>query len=63
MLLIYIPAADGEGSRTSKPPNEKSPYGLDGEELVGLVLSFPGSETAEPVEYLVDDTYQENERY
>lgn len=50
LLLIYLPAyTDGEIE-----------YGLAGEEMVGFAISFPESDTAEPIEYVVNSVYAED---
>jgi hypothetical protein len=49
LLLIYLPE--------SKEPERT--YGLAGEEIVGFAISFPGTETATPIEYVVNSVYSE----
>lgn len=55
LLLIYFPACndDFEGGALR--------YGLDGEEVLGFAVSFPGSNTAEPIEYVVNSVYADGE--
>jgi hypothetical protein len=47
--LIYLPESNDNENR----------YGLAGEEIVGFAISFPGSETATPIEYVVNSVYAE----
>ena len=49
LLLIYLPESNTDDQR----------YGLAGEEIVGFAISFPGSETATPIEYVVNSVYAE----
>ena len=51
LLLIYLPESH----------DSTDSYGLSGNEIVGFAISFPGSDTAEPVEYLVNSIYAEKE--
>jgi hypothetical protein len=51
LMLIYLPAFSG-GDKT---------YGLDGNEVVGFAISFPESDTAEPIEYVVNSVYAAEE--
>ncbi len=57
LLLIYLPANEEvlSGDETLNP------YGLKNDEVVGLAVSFPGSDTAEPIEYVVNSVYAEGE--
>jgi len=50
LLLIYLPYCD-------EPPGKT--YGLAGNEVVGFAISFPVSDTAVPVEYLIVPEHQE----
>ncbi len=57
ILLIYLPA-----NRDVAPPNTNvSPYGLEDDEVVGFAVSFPGSDTASPIEYVVNSVYANGE--
>lgn len=56
LLLIYLPANRMVESAVDKTLN---PYGLEGNEVVGFAVSFPGSDTAEPIEYVVNSVYAE----
>ena len=49
LLLIYLPAYK----------NTDKTYGLEGNETVGFAVSFPESDTAEPIEYVVNSVYAE----
>jgi hypothetical protein len=51
LLLIYFPAGQLNGEK----------YGFEGEEIVGYGLSFPASENAIPIEYLVSPVGIERE--
>lgn len=57
LLLVYLPANRAKQSNDGT----LSPYGLKGEEVVGLAVSFPGSDTAEPIEYVVNSVYADVE--
>jgi len=50
LLLIYFPCCDETPQKT---------YGLAGNEVVGFAISFPVSDTAVPIEYLVVPEHQE----
>ena len=39
------------------PDGSFSKYGLKGNEIVGFAVSFPASETAEPIEYKANYIY------
>tara|TARA_B100000315_G_scaffold117012_1_gene107288 strand:- start:3132 stop:5936 length:2805 start_codon:yes stop_codon:yes gene_type:complete len=52
LMLIYIPAC-------MNPENPIENYGLSGEEVVGFAISFPFSDTAEPIEYWAGPVYME----
>ena len=55
LLLIYLP--------TGKEETGKS-YGGKDHEIVGWAISFPDSQTAQPIEYLANSVYQtEDEHY
>jgi hypothetical protein len=53
LLLIYMPA----NRKIESFDKSLSPYGLEGDEVVGFAVSFPGSDTAEPIEYVVNSVY------
>ncbi len=55
LLLVYIPT--GEDKKTGQR------YGARGEEVVGVAISFPRSDTAVPVEYWVNPVYAEEEEH
>lgn len=55
LLLIYLPA----NKDISSPDETLNPYGLKDEEVVGFAVSFPGSDTAEPIDYVVNSVYAE----
>ncbi len=55
LLLIYI--LWGKDELTGRE------YGISGEEIIGFALSFPTSETAQPVEYWVNPVYIEEEEH
>jgi len=48
LLIIYLPYSDGDLK-----------YGMTGQEVVGFAVSFPNSENAVPVEYLVNPVHME----
>lgn len=52
LLLIYLPACNDI-------VNPRNTYGLEGKEVIGFAISFPVSDTAEPIEYLVGPVYME----
>lgn len=52
LLLIYLPACNDYD-------NPKNTYGLEGKEIVGFAISFPVSDTAEPIQYLAGPVYME----
>ncbi len=52
LLLIYLPL--GEDSNGNK-------YGGQEDPVVGFAVSFPGSSTAKPIEYLVNTVYAEED--
>lgn len=52
LLLIYFPAY-----KTSEKPGRE--YGLTGNEVVAFAVSFPKSDNAEPIEYVVNPVYKE----
>ena len=55
LLLVYLPTGKDESGNS---------YGKGGQEIVGWAISFPESETAEPIEYWVNPVYQkEDEHY
>ncbi|MDP6909547.1 MAG: hypothetical protein QF371_08575, partial [Flavobacteriales bacterium] len=54
LMLIYMPA-------WVNPENPTKNYGLRGEEVVGFAISFPFSDTAEPIEYLAGPVLMEEE--
>lgn len=54
LLLIYFPAYDAG--------DDSLRYGIAGEEVTGFSISFPGSKTAEPVQYVVNSVFAEEER-
>ncbi len=51
LLLIYLPHGEDTVSGLV--------YGGQEDPVVGFAISFPGSETAEPIEYLVNTVYSE----
>lgn len=53
LLLIYVPEWDRNGDV----------YGSAGNEIVGFAVSFPGSENAVPIEYVVNSVYAEEAGY
>jgi hypothetical protein len=57
LLLIYLPA-NRDVESADKTTN---PYGLENNEVVGFAVSFPGSDTAEPIEYVVNSVFAEGE--
>jgi hypothetical protein len=54
LLLIYLLTGKDEAGNA---------YGGDGHEIVGFAVSFPRSQTAEPIEYWVNLVYQEEEEH
>ena len=57
LLLIYLPAYCAE----EKERETNNNYGKPGDEVVGFAISFPGSDTAEPIEYIANSVYSEQE--
>jgi len=57
LLLIYLPA----NSKVASKDDSINPYGLKDDELVGFAVSFPGSETARPITYVVNSVFVEQE--
>ncbi len=57
LLLVYLPANENVKSADGI----LNQYGLADNEVVGFAASFPGSDTAEPVEYVVNSVYAEGE--
>ncbi len=57
LLLIYLPA----NRIVLSSDHTLNTYGLENDEVVGFAISFPGSETAEPIEYVVNSVYAEGE--
>lgn len=58
LLLIYLASGDG--------PNEVGEtvqYGMPGEEIVAYAISFPRSDTAEPIEYWTTPVYQSEDSH
>nr|HID58985.1 endonuclease [Desulfobacterales bacterium] len=53
LLLIYLP--HGKDDRTGRE------YGGPGEEVVGFAISFPMSDTAVPIQYVVNPVYVQEE--
>jgi hypothetical protein len=53
LLLVYLPTGKYK-SRT---------YGGKGNEIVAWAISFPESQTAQPIEYLVNSIYQKQDTY
>jgi len=51
LLMIYIPYSEKSGYI----------YGEEGNEIVGYAISFPASDTAEPIEYLANTVYAQQE--
>jgi hypothetical protein len=49
LFLVYLPTGKDGDSRT---------YGGKGQEIVGWAISFPESQTAQPIEYWVNSIYQ-----
>ena len=55
LLLIYL--LHGEDRRTGEK------YGTSGKEVVGFAISFPFSENAKPIGYVVNPTWVEEEEH
>ncbi|MFC1817482.1 Z1 domain-containing protein [Thermodesulfobacteriota bacterium] len=53
LILIYFPACNDEKDARLR-------YGLAGNEVVGFAISFPGSDTAEDVDYIVNSVFSED---
>jgi hypothetical protein len=58
LLLLYITA---NRDTKSKKDGTTSPYGLEGNEVVGFCISFPASEKAKDLEYVVNPVYLDEE--
>jgi len=58
LLLLYITA---NRDTKSKKDGTTSPYGLEGNEVVGFCISFPASEKTKDLEYVVNLVYQDEE--
>jgi len=52
-LIVYLLTGEDNGNS----------YGGEGNEIVGFAVSFPRSDTAEPIEYWVNPVYQEEEQH
>jgi len=53
LLIVYLLTGEDNGNS----------YGGEGNEIVGFAVSFPRSDTAEPIEYWVNPVYQEEEQH
>lgn len=56
LLLIYFPAY-----RADSQSDIGKEYGLKSHEMPGFAISFPNSDNAEPIEYIVNPVYMEEE--
>ncbi len=57
LLVLYITA----NRDTKSNDGTTSPYGLEGNEVVGFCISFPASENAQDIEYVVNPVYLDDE--
>jgi len=54
LLVLYITANKDEDDKTLT-------YGLEGNEVVGFLASFPASKNAADIEYVVNQVYMDEE--
>lgn len=56
ILLLYLPA----NRKVVSADKSLNTYGLENDEVLGFAVCFPGSNTASPIEYVVNSVFEES---